>query len=143
MTPFLALLPSIIDIINKVIPNKAEAARIQGQIMLLQTRGELSKIENEFNVALRQLEINAAEASSNSIFVSGWRPFVGWACGISFVLVQGILPIFSWVATLLGHPVALPQIDLSASISLLLGMLGVIGARTYEKRRGIGVDSDR
>jgi len=75
-----------------------------------------------------QMAINLEEAKSSSLFVAGWRPFVGWVCGLGLALQYLILPIlyaFKW-----AEPVAL---DFGELITLLLGMLGMGALRTYEK----------
>ncbi len=133
----LALIPSVISIINKVIPDKSAAAKIQGEIMLMQAKGELSSIENEFNIAIRQLDANVEEAKSDSLFKSGWRPFVGWACSFSFILIFCLFPMIEMSFALFGKAVAMPKLDLSVAINLLMGLLGMGALRSYERIKGV------
>ena len=89
-------------------------------------------------LAKGQIEINKAEAQHKSIFVAGWRPFIGWTCGIAlmwhFVLSQFIL----FFATMFGFSLpALPEFDMGSLMTVLMGMLGLGGLRTFEKYKGM------
>jgi len=91
-----------------------------------------SKIDTDIAAqAMGQLEINRQEAAHRSIFVAGWRPFVGWTCGFS--LLYNV--IFSPIAVGLGYD--MPDVDPSLLYPVLLGMLGISGSRTYEKTLGV------
>lgn len=89
---------------------------------------------------LGQLDINKTEAASPSLFVAGWRPFIGWVCGAGFAydfLVQPLLtPLMGVVSHFAGFPVVLPTLDGSTLMGLTTGMLGLAGARTYEYMQG-------
>ena len=89
-------------------------------------------------LAKGQLEINKAEAQSRSIFVAGWRPFIGWTCGIAmfwhFVGVPITMFFVSWFSMEIAE---LPQFDMNSLMTVLLGMLGLGGLRTFEKTKGI------
>ena len=89
-------------------------------------------------LAKGQIEINKAEAQHKSIFVAGWRPFIGWTCGIAlmwhFVLSQFIL----FFATMFGFSLPdLPEFDMGSLMTVLMGMLGLGGLRTFEKYKKI------
>jgi hypothetical protein len=90
----------------------------------------------ESKIVEGQNETNTAEASHSSIFVAGWRPFVGWASGIGFVYGTIAQPVLSWLVLMVGIP-APPTVDVTALASLLFGMLGLGGLRSFEKSRGI------
>jgi hypothetical protein len=94
--------------------------------MKLQQNGELTQIAG-------QMEINKVEAASSSIFVSGWRPAIGWICGAGFAVQFVIGPLAEWGSSLAGHPVKFPTMDTGTMMPLLLGMLGLGGLRTAEK----------
>lgn len=89
---------------------------------------------------LGQLDINKTEAASPSLFVAGWRPFIGWVCGFGFAydfLVQPLLTPFMGIAShAFGFPIVLPTLDGSTLMGLTTGMLGLAGARTYEYMQG-------
>lgn len=88
-----------------------------------------------------QLEINKVEAGHASVFVSGWRPAIGWACALGFGYNFIAHPLLQWLAvTVPAVPIdlsQLPQLEIGELMSLTLGMLGLGGLRTYEKRIGI------
>lgn len=87
-----------------------------------------------------QLEINKQEAKHPSIFVAGWRPFIGWVCGMALVwnfIVQPLLLWLAWMIPDLGIDMSTaPKLDTGELMTVLLGMLGLGGLRTYEKRLG-------
>lgn len=84
-----------------------------------------------------QTDVNKAEASSPSIFVAGWRPFVGWVCGVGFGVQFVIGPLATWAASLFGRSIVFPSLDMSTLSPLLMGMLGLGAMRTYEKVSGV------
>ena len=87
---------------------------------------------------LAQLEINKAEAASGSIFKGGWRPFVGWTCGIAFAYHFVLQPLLIFIFAYSGLETPdLPQFDISTLLPVLGGMLGIGGLRTYEKQKGL------
>ena len=90
------------------------------------------------DLALAQIQVNAAEAASGSIFKGGWRPFIGWTCGLAFFYHFVGQPIAVFVMTVTGTEVpALPDFDMGTLLTVLGGMLGIGGLRTYEKQKGI------
>jgi hypothetical protein len=90
--------------------------------------------------SIGQLQVNAEEAKHASLFVSGWRPFVGWVCGGGFVYSFIGQPLFTWVSAMFDGPVA-PLVDTGTLLTLLLGMLGLGGMRTYEKTKEVARDA--
>ena len=89
-------------------------------------------------LAKSQIEVNKVEAQSRHWFVASWRPFIGWTCGIAlmwhFVLSQFIL----FFATMFGFDLpALPEFDMGSLMTVLMGMLGLGGLRTFEKYKGM------
>jgi hypothetical protein len=117
-------------IINKFFPDKAQqdkdAAAAQLQVMLMQAQAMQA-----------QADVNKTEAASLSIFVAGWRPFIGWVCGSGLGFQFILAPLGTWIAALAGHPIVFPTLDLSTLLTLLAGMLGLGGMRTFEKVNGI------
>ena len=87
---------------------------------------------------LAQLEINKAEAASGSVFKGGWRPFVGWVCGIALLYHFILSPLIIFSVTLTGIEIPpIPEFDMGSLMTVLMGMLGLGGLRTYEKQKGI------
>lgn len=96
-----------------------------------------AKIQDQINAQLQgQLDIDKQEASSQSVFVSGWRPFIGWICGAGLGVQFLVNPLVTWIAALAKHPVQFPTLDLGTLLTLLFGMLGLGAMRTYEKVQG-------
>ena len=82
---------------------------------------------------LGQLKVNEAEAQSSSIFVAGWRPFIGWVCGAALLYSYLLVPLVVWLGFVIGKPVPKPP-TLDANLwELMFGMLGMGALRTYEK----------
>ena len=85
-----------------------------------------------------QIEINKAEASHRSVFVAGWRPFVGWTCGVALAWHFVLAPLTIFVCTYAGVELPeLPTFDMSSLLTVLMGMLGLGGLRTFEKAKGL------
>ena len=132
MAPLIAaalpgLLGSLTAMADRLIPDKAKAAEIQLEI--------LKVIQEADKVAIGgQLEVNKTEAASESVFVSGWRPFIGWVCGLAFAGQFLVGPATQYVFVLMGKPMpVVPQMEWETLMPVLLGMLGLAGARTFEK----------
>ncbi|MEM7569244.1 MAG: 3TM-type holin [Pseudomonadota bacterium] len=94
----------------------------------------LTKIAQEPH--LLQAEINKIEAAHRSIFVAGWRPFIGWICGLGVFWSFIGHPIFEWIVVLKGLDVVPPNIESSNLLELVLAMLGLGALRTAEKLTG-------
>jgi hypothetical protein len=86
-----------------------------------------------------QLAINAAEAANPSIFVSGWRPACGWIGALGLAYNFLIQPFLTWISTNF-HILAPPLIDSSVMLNLVYALLGLIGARSFEKAKGVARD---
>lgn len=115
----------------KVPPEQALAAQTQLAAIQAELQG---KILDQVGA---QIGVDQAEAGNVHWFVAGWRPFVGWICGLG-VGIQFIFgPLAEFAAALLKHPVTVPTLDLGTLMTLLLGMLGIGGMRTYEKIQGV------
>ena len=108
--------------VNKIWPDKTE-----------QEKAELAAA---VTIVQGQLEVNKAEASNPSIFVSGWRPYVGWVCGMGLAYSFLGQPLLEW-GSINFHFIAPPKLDMGDLITILLGMLGLGGLRTYEKKVGV------
>jgi hypothetical protein len=118
----LAALP-LIDKVLGFIPNPNERAEVRAKLEAAEQRGEL-------DLALGQMGVNKQEAAHNSIFVAGWRPFIGWVCGAGLAYNVVLNPILStWFE--------MPPVDPAMLYPVLMGMLGMGGLRTYEKYKGV------
>ena len=84
------------------------------------------------------MAINKEEASSGSLFKGGWRPCIGWICGIAFGYHFVLQPVIIFVVALIGIEIPeLPEFDMGTLLTVLGGMLGIGGLRTYEKQKGL------
>lgn len=104
----------------------------------LEAQTELAKIQLELQGKILdqvqgQLDINKVEAASTSVWVAGWRPAIGWICGFALASQFIIGPLLTWGSTLIGHPTSWPVANTGDMMTVLLGMLGLGGMRTYEK----------
>ena len=100
------------------------------------------KLQHELETAihsanLAQLEVNKAEAGHKSIFVAGWRPSVGWVCSLAMLYHFILAPMIQFGFALGGVEQALPEFDFSQLSTVLMGMLGLGGLRTFEKMKGV------
>jgi len=130
LDPISALLDVGSKVIDRVWPDPVQAANAKLELMKLQQSGELAQIAG-------QMDINKVEAANPSLFVSGWRPGIGWVCGAGFAVQFVIGPLAEWGSTMYGHPVKFPPMDMGTMMPLLLGMLGLGGMRTAEKMQGV------
>lgn len=116
----------------------AQAAKgIIGMFFPDKTEEERAQLAASLALIQAQTDTNRAEAASPSMFVAGWRPFVGWVCGTGFGVQFVIGPMCEWAAGLAGHPIKFPQLDLGTMMPLLFGLLGLGGMRTFEKVQGV------
>lgn len=124
LDPLTAGLDLASSVINKIWPDKSESERQQLAAAVMMVQG--------------QLDVNREEAKSSSVFVAGWRPFIGWVCGVGCAWNWVGLPVTK--AILLGfssYTLDLNSADLSEMMPLLLGMLGLGTLRTFEKTKGV------
>ena len=109
--------------INKIWPDKSEAEKQQLAAAVMVVQG--------------QIDINKSEAVNPSVFVSGWRPFIGWVCGSACAWNWIGLPIAKVIIIILGYKLDLAPANLTEMMPILLGMLGLGGLRTLEKINGV------
>lgn len=127
------LIPAVTTLLDKLIPDPQAKAEAQLKMLEMAQKGELAVLDADMKLALGQMEINKAEASTD-MFRGGWRPFCGWVSGLGLFYNFLIQPIIPWVFQSFGFDVPLmPNIDNETLMVLLTGMLGLGGLRTYEK----------
>lgn len=125
------LLGPISALLDKVVPDADARASLAHDIATLTQR-------HAHEIALAQIDVNKAEAASASTFRGGWRPFIGWTCGVAFAYHFVAQPTLIFVFAYAGHPAPdLPAFDMSALMTVLGGMLGLGGLRTFEKFKGV------
>jgi len=119
-----------------VMPDPAQKAAAQMEVLKLRDSAEARELEAGVRLALAQADTNTAEAKSGNAFAAGWRPFIGWVCGAGFAVQFVIGPLGAWAATLAGHPIKPPVLDIEPLFTMLAGMLGLGTLRTFEKIKG-------
>ena len=77
-----------------------------------------------------QAEINKIEAQHRTIFVAGWRPFIGWVCGVALAYNFILRDLLVWF---IGPEQVPPALQMEHLMTVLIGMLGLGGMRTFEK----------
>lgn len=120
-------------ILKRVFPEKMselDAAKMNQELTMALVRGE-------FEPVMAQLRVNEAEARHESIFVAGWRPFIGWVCGSALAWQFVGLQVCQFLLKLAKVDVGpLPTFDYAELSPILLGMLGLGAMRSYEKVKG-------
>jgi hypothetical protein len=112
-------------VLDRVLPDEKARAAAELELLRLQQAGGLA-----------QLEVNKAEAASGSLFVAGWRPYIGWACGFALSVQYVFGPMVQWGAAIAGHPLPeMPRFD-DMLWELIALILGAQSLRTFEKIKG-------
>ena len=88
-------------------------------------------------LAEKQLDVNAKEAGHRSIFVSGWRPFIGWCGGFALAFEFILSPGIEWYSKFAGLNLTAPEIQTGPLLAIVTSMLGVAGLRSFEKSKGL------
>ena len=125
------LIEPVSNILDKFVQDKDQKAALAHEIA---TMAE----QHAQELALAQIAVNKAEASSGNLFVAGWRPAIGWICGAAlafhFILAPLISSAFAWAG---AYAPELPAFDMQSLMTILTGMLGLGGLRTFEKYKGV------
>jgi hypothetical protein len=118
------LIQPVSDILDKFVADKD---------LKIKLSHELEKEIISLNKA--QLEVNKVEAANENVFVSGWRPFIGWACGVSLAYHFIVEPIIQYIFIANGIQFETPEFDFSQLSTIVMAMLGMSTLRTYEKTK--------
>ena len=117
-------------LITRLFPDPAQANAAKLELLKLQQSGDLAQMT-------AQTDINKVEANNPSLFVSGWRPAIGWVCAFALAYQYLLRPLSGTIATLFGVTLPpLPGLD-DNLWQLMMGMLGMGGLRTFEKVQGV------
>ena len=117
-------------LITRIFPDPAQAANAKLELLKLQQNGELA-------IMTAQTDINKTEAANSSVFVSGWRPAIGWVCALALAYQYLVRPLGGTLAGVFGVTIPpLPGLD-DNLWQLMMGMLGMGGLRTFEKVQGV------
>lgn len=126
-----SLIAPVTGLLDKFVEDKDQKVALAHEISTMADR-------HAQDLALAQIEVNKAEAASSSVWKGGWRPFVGWVCGAAFAyhFVLQPLAIFGLAAYGMEVP-PLPNFDMGQLMTVLMGMLGLGGLRSFEKTKGV------
>ena len=124
------LIGPVTGLLDKFIPDADTKAKLAHEVATM--------AENHAQeLAKGQMEINAVEAANSNVFVSGWRPFIGWTCGLGMFGNFITIPFSNFVLALFGVDIVIPLVPLETMMPVLMGMLGLGAMRTYEKKSGV------
>ena len=127
------------SLIERFFPDPEKQAEAQRALLQMQQNGELALLASETDLAKLQIQTNVEEANHANIFVSGWRPAVGWTCAAAFAYSYVLLPFAQFLvftfgtSEMVGQLKLAPKLELSEMLPVLFGMLGLGGLRTVEK----------
>lgn len=124
-------------VIDRVVPDPAQKAAAQLEVLKLSQSGELAQLTAETQLAVAQATTNTAEATTGNLFIAGWRPFIGWVCGTGLGIQFIVSPLLTFIADFFGKHVVMPTLDTGTLLTLLFGMLGLGAMRSAEKIKGV------
>ena len=122
------LVGPVTGLLDKFIEDKDQKAALAHEIATMSERHHQELMKS-------QIEVNKVEAASSNLFVSGWRPFIGWTCGLGMFGNFITIPFSNFVLALLEISIVIPLVPLETMMPVLMGMLGLGAMRSYEKTR--------
>jgi hypothetical protein len=131
------IISAVKDIVGEVVVDKDKRIEINYKLQELEDKAS-ERLHGEL---MAQAEINKTEAQHESIFVAGWRPFIGWVSGFGVGWTFVASPIMEWVSRLNGFTGKMPELETGQLMALVTAMLGVAGYRTFEKVKGVNTTS--
>ena len=125
-----ALIGPVAGLLDKFIEDKDTKHALAHEISTMAER-------HAQELAKGQLEVNKVEAASKSMFVSGWRPAVGWTCCLGMIANYILIPLSNFGLAIAESNITIPLIDTSTMMPVLMGMLGLGAMRSVEKVQGV------
>ena len=126
------LISPVTNIIEEVVVDKDKAREIKLEIEKLADQADARYHEE----LMGQIEVNKVEAQHASIFVAGWRPFIGWTSGVGIGYTFVLAPFIEFIARASGYTQEMPLPDAAQLMTLVTAMLGVGAMRSYDKAHG-------
>jgi|TARA_R110000744_G_scaffold25802_2_gene63818 hypothetical protein len=126
-----AIMPSVMEVAGRFLPEDKEKRAAAEREIQAKLTDSLAQVD------LAQLGINKVEAAHRSVFVAGWRPFLGWSMGVAMTWTYVVMPIAQFILAQTGHLVDLPALNTGELMPVLMGMLGLGGLRSWEKVKGV------
>lgn len=134
MSIVLDIIPALSNLLDRIIPDPAARERAKLELLRTDRAQDLEELKAALAADQSQTEINKTEAASSDRFVAGWRPFIGWVCGVAFAYHFIVQPLLAFaISNSSSQAVILPDFDMNALSTVLMGMLGLGGLRTLEK----------
>ena len=121
-----ALIGPVASLLDKFIPDADTKQKLAYEIATLAER-------QAHEIAIAQIEVNKEDAKGNW-FQAGWRPACAWVCVAGFTVNFLISPLAD------PFGIMIPQADINTMMPVLLGMLGLAGARSFERVKKVGKD---
>ena len=132
------------SLIETIWPNPVEQAQEQRKLLQLYQDGDIAKLNAHVQIMTGQMKINMAEAQHKSIFVAGWRPFIGWTGGIALGYQFIVYPLMLWLWQIADIWVNIPTgvtapspLDGTELYTIVVGMLGMGAMRSFDKKNGV------
>ena len=122
------LVGPVTGLLDKFIEDKDQKAMLAHKIATMSE-------EHHQDLMKAQIEVNKVEAASSNLFVAGWRPFIGWTCGLGMFGNFITIPFSNFVLALVGMDIVIPLVPLETMMPVLMGMLGLGAMRSFEKTR--------
>lgn len=126
------LIKPIKDVVSEVVVDKDKRNEINLKLQELVDKSD----ERYHEQLMGQIAVNTEEAKHASIFVAGWRPFIGWVGGVGLAYSFVFAPFIEFIARLFGYSGVMPEPDAAQLLTLVLSMLGVGAMRSYDKSKG-------
>ena len=126
------LISPVTDIVSEVVVDKDKRDEIRLKIEELADKAD----ERYHEELMGQIEVNKVEAQHASVFVAGWRPFIGWTSGVGIAYTFVLAPFIEFVARAAGYTQDMPLPDAAQLMTLVTAMLGVGAMRSYDKVKG-------
>ncbi len=123
-----SLVGPVTGLLDKFIEDKDQKAMLAHKIATMSE-------EHHQDLMKAQIEVNKVEAASSNLFVAGWRPFIGWTCGLGMFGNFITIPFSNFVLALIGIDIVIPLVPLETMMPVLMGMLGLGAMRSFEKTR--------
>jgi len=139
MAAWLALIDPISRLIDKIIPDPKAREEAKLALMKEQNAATLAEIQAAATIDVAQLAVNQEEAKNENMFISGWRPAIGWVCATAFAYKFVLQPFLIFSILVFGvefDPKVLPMLDWAEMTPVLMGILGLGYLRTQEKIKG-------
>lgn len=126
------------SLVERLWPDPAKQAEEMRKLQEMEQEGDMARLNAHVQLLVAQLKINEAEAAHKSIFVAGWRPFIGWVGGAALAWQFIAYPVLLWIqAAYAPEMVAPPVFETGPLMAIVTAMLGIGGMRSFDKSKGV------